>query len=237
MSQDGSDSDADSLFDDDSEYGGGQEQHSTALLAADGSIPLARRTAPIPGLYLFPALLPPDVASAALATIADADHFAGGQRDQVMLFTAPGSSLPAHIAALDVAVRGLLADRVPAEVLALAFDQALARQAILNLYAPGTGITPHVDLPRRYADGIVGASLAGGCAMTFLRGGQRHDVYLPPRTVYVLSGEARWDWAHGIGYRDTDAVEGGDGREVTMPRSLRVSVTFRWMQEGAGLLA
>ncbi|TXT13088.1 hypothetical protein VHUM_01489 [Vanrija humicola] len=155
-----------------------------------------------------------------------------------MLFTAPGGQLPAHIAALDSEVRALLAPLLPALVLALAFDQPLARQAILNLYEPGTGITPHVDLPGRYADGIVGCSLAGGCVMTFLRedGGERHDVYLPPRTVYILSGEARWQWAHGIGYRDTDVVE-VDGRAVTLPRSLRVSVTFRWMQEGAGVLA
>lgn len=178
----------------------------------------------------------PLTAGTALQAIADADHFAGGERDQVMLFTAPGGSLPAHIAALDSAVRELLAPSLPPTTLALAFDQHLARQAILNLYPPGAGISPHIDLPGRYADGIVGASLAGGTVMTFLRGQERHDVYLPPRTVYVLSGEARWEWAHGIGYRDTDVVE-VDGRPVTMPRSLRVSVTFRWMQEGAGVLA
>ncbi|KXZ48036.1 hypothetical protein GPECTOR_31g400 [Gonium pectorale] len=50
-----------------------------------------------------------------------------------------------------------------------AFDQA-----ILNLYRPGEGITPHVDLAR-FQDGIVGASLGGPVVMHFTkpRGGIR----------------------------------------------------------------
>ena len=41
---------------------------------------------PIPGLHLLPSLLPPQLASALIASIARADLFAGGTRDQVMLF-------------------------------------------------------------------------------------------------------------------------------------------------------
>jgi alkylated DNA repair dioxygenase AlkB len=174
-----------------------------------------------------------------LRNISDADHFVGGARDQVMLFTAPPpspSSLPAHVQQLDAALRGILTPHLPADVSALAFGQPLARQAILNLYPPGAGITPHIDLPGRYADGIVGVSLAGGCVMTLQRGEARHDIYLPPRSVYVFSGEVRWDWSHGIAYRTYDVVQDG-GAETTLPRDLRVSVTLRWMQEGAGLLS
>lgn len=196
-------------------------------------------------------LLAPLTSGAALQSISDADHFAGGSRDQVMLFTrAPaeggGSSLPPHLAELDDALSSLLADRLPPETHRLAFEQGLARQAILNLYVPGTGITPHIDLPGRYADGIVGVSLTGGCVMSFEqrvggegageREGERHDVYLPPRSVYVMSGDARWEWAHGIAYRTEDVVV--DGREErVIPRGVRVSVTLRWMKPGAGVLA
>lgn len=66
--------------------------------------------------------------------------------------------------------------------------------------------------------------------------GERYDVYLPPRSVYVLSGESRWDWAHGIEGRLADLVHDGDGT-TTLPRDMRVSVTLRWMKDGAGLLA
>lgn len=186
-----------------------------------------------------------------------------------MLFTradaGASSSLPPHLATLDGTIAELLADRLPPSVHGVAFGQDLARQAILNLYVPGTGISPHVDLPRRYADGIVGVSLAGGCVMSFERatagqmeglemetdrmapggsyreddgeeGRYRYDVYLPPRSVYVMAGPARWEWAHGIAYRSEDVVlEGKDERVI--PRALRVSVTLRWMKEGAGLLS
>lgn len=156
-----------------------------------------------------------------------------------MLFSRPpsegASSLPPHIGALDAALSALLRPHLPPEAHTLAFGQKLGRQAILNLYAPGSGITPHIDLPGRYADGIVGASLTGGCVMTFTREGMRHDVYLPPRSVYVMSGPARWEWAHGIAYRSEDVVLDGK-EERTIPRGLRLSVTLRWMKPGAGLL-
>lgn len=186
--------------------------------------------------------------------ISAADHFAGGARDQAMLFSAPPPapcSLPSHIRALDAALLDVLRPLLPPDVLDTALGQPLARQAILNLYPPGAGIAAHVDLPRRYADGVVGVSLAGGCVLTLARAdgamretgygdtlGQRHSVYLPPRSVYVLSGEARWDWAHGIEGRESDCVHNGDGAGVmTLPRDLRVSVTLRWMKDGAGVLA
>lgn len=169
-----------------------------------------------------------------------------------MLFSAPPpapSSLPAHIQSLDSALLELLQPLLPADVLDTALRQPLARQAILNLYPPGQGISAHIDLPRRYADGIVGVSLTGGCVLTLQRAdtamretgygsaeGERHDVYLPPRSVYVLSGESRWDWAHGIEGRVADTVCDGSGT-VTLPRDMRVSVTLRWMKEGAGVLA
>ncbi|KLT42382.1 hypothetical protein CC85DRAFT_285614 [Cutaneotrichosporon oleaginosum] len=156
-----------------------------------------------------------------------------------MLFSRPPSegpsSLPHHIAALDTALATLLEPHLPPDIHALAFHQELGRQAILNLYTPGSGITPHIDLPRRYADGIVGASLTGGCVMTFTRGAARHDVYLPPRSVYVMSGSARWEWAHGIAYRMEDVVLDGE-EERMIPRGLRLSVTLRWMKPNAGLL-
>lgn len=162
--------------------------------------------------------------------------------------------MPAHIRTLDKKLAELLAPHLPADVAELAFSQHLARQAILNLYPPGHGITPHVDLPGRYADGIVGVSLAGGCVMTLERvreneeeggrldtlagGPSRYDVYLPPRTVYVLSGPARWAWSHGIPGQMYDLVRNGDGGAVaTLPRSLRVSVTLRWMKDGAEVLS
>ncbi|OCF41688.1 hypothetical protein I317_04494 [Kwoniella heveanensis CBS 569] len=220
--------------------------------SAASEVPVAsRKPPPVPGLWVFPSLLPDHVSRDIITALGDADIFSGGARDQVMLFEAPkhlsaNSNLPAYIHELIDRIRVLLLPQLPAEIMALLFDQSLARQVILNLYPPGEGITPHVDLPNRYADGIIGCSLIGGCVMTLqeVNGDHRpdecgrYDVYLPPRTVYVLSGEARWDWTHGIKGREFDIVQGEDGAgERTLLRDLRVSATFRWMKDGADILS
>ena len=214
--------------------------------------PIASRTAPpIPGLWVFPGLLPPEAAGASLPNlnIESADHigkalnaiaqdgvFAG--KDQVMLFTRPPphpSSLPPYLLELQTTARTLLESLISQDDFKTALDQPLARQIILNLYPPGDGISPHIDLPNRYADGIIGVSLTGGTTMTFQRGDERYDAYMPEWTIYVMTGEARWEWSHGIEERSSDLVEGRDGVETKL-RSTRVSVTFRWMKAGAEVL-
>ena len=136
----------------------------------------------------------------------------------------------------------------------------MARQAIINLYKPGEGISPHVDLLGRYADGIIGVSLGSGCVMHFdkvLRDDQeaeentRWDVYLPERSIIVLSKEARYDWTHGIEKKTGDPVEssasegdnssprvvGASQRPWTrVERRVRLSVTFRWLLPGADVV-
>jgi alkylated DNA repair dioxygenase AlkB len=129
----------------------------------------------------------------------------------------------------------LLMPLLPQADFITALDQPLARQIILNLYPPGEGISPHIDLPNRYADGIIGVSISGGTTMAFQNGGKRYDAYMPERTVYVMTGEARWEWSHGIMGRISDEVETNDGVETRL-RSTRVSVTFRWMKAGAEVL-
>ncbi|WRT64823.1 uncharacterized protein IL334_001759 [Kwoniella shivajii] len=206
--------------------------------------PIAKRTQPdIPGLWIFPSIFPDDIARDALHSIATANLFSGGSRDQVMLFEAPKSlsstsSLPDYITELVFIIKDILRSRLSDEMIDLLFNQSLARQVIMNLYPPGEGITPHIDLPNRYADGIIGCSLTGGCVMSLSEENTIHRVYIPPRTVYVLSKEARWEWYHGIDGCEEDLVEKEDGTGVeTILRDLRVSVTFRWMKEDADILS
>ena len=126
-----------------------------------------------------------------------------------------------------------------------------ARQAILNLYHPGEGITPHVDLLNRFDDGIIGVSLCGSCVMSFeevedaVRGsekyeeaGKKWDLYLPERSVLVMSKDARYDWKHGIPGRTHDLVEDEDEHHgpCLIKRGIRLSVTFRWLLPGADIV-
>ena len=175
-----------------------------------------------------------------------------------MLFGRAGredTAFPPFLGALLEATAALLrrAPALPAETHALLFPGAgpdneerarAARQAIVNLYRPGEGIAPHVDLLNRFGDGIVGVSLGGGVAMRFARVGnesEEYEVWLPPQSVIVLTGEARYGWTHGIVPRDRDKVEEEDGSGggdygsgwQWHYREPRVSVTFRWLLPGA----
>lgn len=175
-----------------------------------------------------------------------------------MLFTsAQGSQLagstsgfPVYLQELSSTLENLLAPHLDEETASTLFRpssaSASSRQIILNLYRPGEGITPHIDLPGRYADGIMGVCLGSGCVMDFERrktdGEQseevesKYSVYMPARTVYCMTGDARWKWAHGIPSRDRDVVVDPQGQVRTILRDVRISITLRWMKPGAEVL-
>lgn len=99
-------------------------------------------------------------------------------------------------------------------------------QITLNEYPPGQGIGSHVDTPSAFSDGLISISLNSGCVMEFRRQNEgqkeRKLIYLPPRSLLLMSGPARYEWEHMIVNRRTDTVDG-----VVIPRKLRVSLTLR----------
>jgi len=93
----------------------------------------------------------------------------------------------------------------------------------VNEYPPGVGLSPHVDTHSAFEDLIFSLSLSGPCIMEFRRyeNGDwipkvasssaakventedqsnfiRRAIYLPPRSLLLLSGEARYAWHHYI---------------------------------------
>jgi alkylated DNA repair dioxygenase AlkB len=88
---------------------------------------------------------------------------------------------------------------------------------LLARYDPGAGIGWHRD--RDVFEQVVGLSLAAPATLRFRRrrpgGFDRANLDVAPRSAYLLSGEARWDWEHSI-------VPGDD---------LRFSITFRALSE------
>ena len=101
-----------------------------------------------------------------------------------------------------------------------------ADQLIVNEYAIGQGIRPHVDAPL-FTDTIVSISLGSTCVMEFTtESGAREEQFLEPMSALVIAGEARSRWTHAIPPRSHDAW---DGRE--WPRARRVSLTFRKIVE------
>ncbi|MCA1653446.1 MAG: alpha-ketoglutarate-dependent dioxygenase AlkB [Sphingomicrobium sp.] len=71
---------------------------------------------------------------------------------------------------------------------------------LLTRYDPGAGIGWHRD--RSVFDTVVGVSLGAPALMRFRRrragGFDRFTLPLAPRSLYVLSEEARYEWEHSI---------------------------------------
>ncbi|ESK94097.1 fe2og oxygenase family oxidoreductase [Moniliophthora roreri MCA 2997] len=242
---------------------------------------------PIPGLFFDPSLLIPAEFADAVVKYCLNTYFTSPHVNQIMLFerapppspsSAPsestprlneddvGSGLPPTLTTLLSTLSEILSVSLPPSVHTLLFPRApsRARQAIINLYHPGEGITPHVDLLRRFGDGIIGVSFSSGCVMQFVKqerqpeagkecvdaDGNRnavdsqssndqpvYDVYLPERSIIVMTGDARYRWTHGIARRVRDYVflkgkQDHDGGEW-IDRKVRLSITFRWLLPGA----
>lgn len=118
-------------------------------------------------------------------------------------------------------------------------------QLTINEYTPGQGIGSHVDTETAFDDGLLLITLGGGIVMEFREvvndddttanndeekwgdndtklERRKKSVYLPPRSLVLLSGDARYKWEHMIVSRMTDTVNG-----KVVPRKLRVSLTLR----------
>lgn len=93
---------------------------------------------------------------------------------------------------------------------------------LLARYDPGAGIGWHRD--RDVFEQVVGISLATPAMLRFRQrtpsGFRRANLEVAPRSAYLLSGPARWDWEH----------------RITPGDELRFSITFRTMSEkGRGI--
>lgn len=97
--------------------------------------------------------------------------------------------------------------------------------AVINEYLPGQGISAHFDHPA-FGPTVVAVSLGGATSL------ELEDPSAPqpckvtldvqPRSLWVLEGQARSHWQHGIAARQSDLVNG-----LKRPRERRVSVTLR----------
>jgi alkylated DNA repair dioxygenase AlkB len=111
----------------------------------------------------------------------------------------------------------LLPVRARAATLAREEPEALV-EALVQRYPPGSTIGWHRDAPAFGT--VVGLSLGGSARLRFQRGAREArrvwEVFLAPRSGYVLAGEARRSWEHSI----------------PPTKELRHSITFRTLRDG-----
>ncbi|MCX8525615.1 alpha-ketoglutarate-dependent dioxygenase AlkB [Chryseobacterium formosus] len=95
-------------------------------------------------------------------------------------------------------------------------------QVIINEYEPGQGISNHIDCVPCFEDVIISISLLSSCVMQFSKDVEKHEILLQPRSILLLSGEARYHWKHGI-----KSVKNDKFQNTAIPRTRRISITFR----------
>jgi len=79
-------------------------------------------------------------------------------------------------------------------------------------YTPGVRFNAHYDSKLRWEEFIVGVNLKSEAELYFTKKDTKTvSITIPPRSIYVLSGESRYQWRHGI-------------KKV---KDLRYSITFR----------
>lgn len=107
----------------------------------------------------------------------------------------------------------------------VAEDAGLERfpeNCVINEYIPPLGIAPHKDYSA-FGPTIACVSLGSDIILDFISpAGLKVPVHVPARSFWVITGQARSKWKHGIAPRLNDMIDG-----ERRPRGRRVSITFR----------
>jgi alkylated DNA repair dioxygenase AlkB len=112
-----------------------------------------------------------------------------------------------------------LAERVGAD----SHFERFPENCVINEYLPGQGIAPHKDYSN-FGPKVACVSLGSDVILDFFSEDRaiRAPVLVPARSLWIIEGEARSNWLHGIAPRLHDVVA-GERRK----RGLRISITFR----------
>jgi alkylated DNA repair dioxygenase AlkB len=101
------------------------------------------------------------------------------------------------------------------------FEKCKLNQCIVNKYEPGQGISAHYD-KESFGPVIACFTFGSSTAITFSTIKNKEKVvvekYVEPNSVYLMTGESRYEWKHEIKPRVSDD---------NVRRGTRISVTFR----------
>lgn len=101
-----------------------------------------------------------------------------------------------------------------------------ADQCIVNEYTQRQKIGKHIDKTDLFGPRIVSISISGDTNFVFRKDTTAVELYVPRRSVMIMTGEARYHWTHEIPGRVT--VTHSDGTKSRKPDNYRrISLTFR----------
>lgn len=210
----------------------------------------------VAGLYYIPSLINHELEIDLLQQISETNLFDSGHQNQLMYFSKPPTQSSEKHSFLNWPLFLIdLIEKLPIlihqsnhenldqlnDLISNPLKSKLPWQIILNLYRPSEGIKPHIDLLDRFDDIIIGISLGASVVMDFENQTthQPERIFLEKGSGYILSGDARYKWTHGIKSDQLydfvyDPIE-GSSRKIQRSRT-RISITIRRLKEGGEVL-
>lgn len=80
---------------------------------------------------------------------------------------------------------------------------------LVTKYKPGVGIASHHDHFGFFGDSVIVMNLGSGCNLDLTNNSIITRVYVPRRGIYIMTGDARYVWTHGVPTQDEDTLPDG----------------------------
>jgi len=91
----------------------------------------------------------------------------------------------------------------------------------------GSEFRGHFDSRYKWGESVVGVTLGSGCKMYFTQKGHKVELELPRRSIYIMTGDARTEWKHGISKMSSKNLNVFPEPPTWNPLGMRRSITLR----------
>lgn len=185
----------------------------------------------VPGLYYYPNFFSSDLSKKLFQGLTESKKWNGVMGDEKSRQVIHYGYIYSYTSKSEPLTK---TDPIPEEYMALFSESSVSslqglpsgwqpNQLIINQYLPGQGIAGHIDHTAKFGPIVACGTLGGGVEIEFTRAGhETQRVYVEPNSLYIMTGDSRYLWKHGITKRKSDVVKG-----KAIARTKRISLTFR----------
>lgn len=139
------------------------------------------------GFYLFESILEPDFQDKLINIIENDPRFFRYMKTGKLFYQMTKEDFPEEWIILQGIISNLHESCTD-------FDYSLQLK-----YSPGVRFNAHYDSKHRWEEFIVGVNLKSEAEIYFTKKDTKTiSIKIPPRSIYILSGESRYQWRHGI---------------------------------------
>jgi len=99
-------------------------------------------------------------------------------------------------------------------------------QVVIDEYMPGQALPLHIENISLFNEKIIILSLGSDVFMQFITDSRNiHSIFVPRRSITILTGDARWYWKHGVPSHMSE-LDSKAWKKI-QPLDTRMTITFR----------